>query len=80
MVINNIDAIRAEVRRRREERGWSQRTLAEKAGVGCNTPFLLEKSQNDIYLGTLLKILETLDMKLEVVEISHPPKRQFFRY
>ena len=80
MVVDNIDTIRAEVRRRREERGWSQRKLAEKAGVGCNTPFLLEKSQNDIYLGTLLKILETLDMKLEVVPVSQPPKRQFFRY
>lgn len=81
MVIENIDSIRAEVRQRRKDKGWSQKWLAIKAGVSHNTVFLLENSSNDIYLDSLLKILTALGMKLEMGNASAPAsKREVFRY
>ena len=80
--MTTIDDLRVLVREQRKERNWSQRKLAEKAGVGLNTVFLLESSTNDIYLDTLTRILTALgyEIKVEAEPKTSPPQRNVFRY
>lgn len=80
MVIDNIDAVRAEVTRLRKERGWSRHQLAIKAGVALNTIYLLETGQNDVYLNTLVRVFGVLGMELEIEEVPQPKKRETWRY
>ena len=54
------------VRYFRKQSGLSQHRLAEVAGVGKTTIFDLEKGKNTIQLNTLLKILDTLNIQLEL--------------
>lgn len=80
MVVDSVGTMKTEIRRRREELGWSRQKLALKAGVGLNTVYLLETSQNDVYLDTLVKVLSALGMKLEAAASTEQPKRAIWRY
>ena len=79
-MIDNIDTVRAEVIRLREERGWFRKQLAIKAGVALNTIYLLETGQNDVYLNTLVQVFKALGVKLEIAEVPQPKKREAWRY
>ncbi|WP_083801597.1 MULTISPECIES: helix-turn-helix domain-containing protein [Deinococcus] len=50
------------VRRIREERGWTQDTLAHISGLNRSYPYRIEEGLVDVRLSTLLKISEALEI------------------
>ena len=54
------------IRKHRKAAGLSQLQLAELAGVGKTVIFDLEKGKPTIQLDTLLKILDTLNIKVQL--------------
>ncbi len=50
----------------RKQSGLSQQQLAELAGVGKTVVFDIEKGKATVQLNTLLKVLETLNIKLKL--------------
>lgn len=48
----------------RKESGLSQQQLAKLAGVGKTVVFDIEKGKETVQLNTLLKVLDTLNIKL----------------
>lgn len=55
--------VAAQVRQGREMRGWSQRRLAEEAGVAENTVTKLEKGERATQPGKLRAILDALGIE-----------------
>lgn len=62
----NAKQIGAVIRDRRKHLGVNQQTLAELAGVGINTLLAIERGESNPKLSTLLAILDTLGLKMEV--------------
>lgn len=60
----NAQEIAKLVRDYRKKSGLSQQALAELAGIGKTAVFDLEKGKATIQLNTLLKVLETLNIKI----------------
>lgn len=54
------------IKARRQELNVNQQTLSELAGVGINTLVAIERGQGNPQLGTLLSVLDTLGLELEV--------------
>lgn len=54
------------IKARRQELNVNQQTLSELAGVGINTLVAIERGQGNPKLGTLLSVLDTLGLELEV--------------
>ena len=54
------------IRERRKHLGVSQQTLADLAGVGINTLVAIERGVGNPQLSTLLIILETLGLEIDI--------------
>lgn len=54
------------IRERRKQLGVNQQTLSELAGVGINTLLAIERGEGNPQLTTLIAILDTLGMQLDI--------------
>lgn len=52
------------IRFHRIEKGWTQRDLAERAGVGKTVIFDIEKGKDTVQIDTLMKVLNILGIKV----------------
>lgn len=58
--------IAALIRYYRKQSGLSQQALAKLAGIGKTALFDIEKGKETIQLNTLLKVLDVLNMRIQV--------------
>ena len=54
------------IKERRKHLGVNQQTLADLAGVGLNTLVAIERGEGNPQLGTLLTILDTLVLQMNI--------------
>ena len=54
------------IRDRRKQLGVNQQTLSELAGVGINTLLAVERGDGNPQLSTLIAILDTLGLQLDI--------------
>ena len=54
------------IKERRKHLGVNQQTLADLAGVGINTLVAIERGEGNPQLSTLLTILETLGLTIDL--------------
>lgn len=54
------------IKERRKHLGVNQQTLADLAGVGINTLVAIERGEGNPQLVTLLTILNTLGLQIEI--------------
>ena len=54
------------IKERRKHLGINQQTLADLAGVGINTLVAIERGEGNPQLTTLLTILETLGLQMDI--------------
>ena len=66
--IGNMDAkeIGIVIKERRKHLGVNQQTLADLAGVGLNTLVAIERGEGNPQLSTLLTILDTLGLQMDI--------------
>ena len=62
----DIKAIGKVIKERRKYLGINQQTLSELAGVGLNTLVAIERGEGNPQLGTLLTILDTLGLQMNI--------------
>lgn len=63
-----FDKISKAVISNRKKAGLSQKELADLAGVGKTVVFDIEKGKETVRLNTLLKVLEALNIKIELIQ------------
>ena len=54
------------IRERRKHLGVNQLTLSDLAGVGLNTLVAIERGEGNPQLNTLLTILDTIGLQMEI--------------
>lgn len=54
------------IKERRKHLGVNQQTLADLAGVGLNTLVTIERGEGNPQLSTLLTILDTLGLQMNI--------------
>ena len=54
------------IKERRKHLGVTQQTLADLAGVGINTLVAIERGEGNPQLSTLLTILNTLGLQMDI--------------
>ena len=54
------------IKERRKHLGVNQQTLADLAGVGLNTLVAIERGEGNPQLGTLLSILDTIGLQMNI--------------
>ena len=54
------------IKERRKHLGVNQQTLADLAGVGLNTLVAIERGEGNPQLSTLLTILDTLGLQIDI--------------
>ena len=54
------------IKERRKHLGVNQQTLADLAGVGLNTLVAIDRGEGDPPLTTLLTILDTLGLQMDI--------------
>ena len=54
------------IKERRKHLGVNQQTLADLAGVGLNTLVAIERGEGNPQLSTLLNILDTLGLQMDI--------------
>lgn len=54
------------IKERRKHLGVNQQTLADLAGVGLNTLVAIERGESNPQLSTLLTILDTLGLQMDI--------------
>ena len=62
----NQKSIGKTIRERRKKLGINQQTLADLAGVGINTLLAIERGEGNPQLLTLMTILDTLGLQLDI--------------
>lgn len=62
----NIEEIGKTIKKRRQELGVNQLTLSELAGVGINTLVAIERGEGNPKIGTLIAVLDTLGMQIDI--------------
>ena len=62
----NQKEIGAVIKERRKHLGVNQQTLADLAGVGINTLVAIERGEGNPQLATLLSILDTLGLQMDL--------------
>jgi y4mF family transcriptional regulator len=67
MIIKNLDEIGKIVRDHRKKSGLSQVQCAQIAGVGKTVMFDVEKGKTTIKIDTLFRILQALNIKIELI-------------
>jgi y4mF family transcriptional regulator len=67
-IMDNLEQIRVgkAIRDRRKQLGVNQQTLSELAGVGINTLLAVERGEGNPQLSTLIAILDTLGLQLDI--------------
>lgn len=66
IVIMDTKEIGTIIRERRKHLGVNQQTLADLAGVGLNTLVAIERGEGNPQLNTLLTILDTLGLQMDI--------------
>ena len=64
--IMNMKEIGNIIKERRKHLGVNQQTLADLAGVGLNTLVAIERGEGNPQLSTLLNILDTLGLQMDI--------------
>ena len=54
------------IKERRKHLGVNQQTIADLAGVGLNTLVAIERGEGNPQLNTLLTILDTLGLQMDI--------------
>ncbi len=54
------------IRERRKKLGVNQQTMADLAGVAVNTVVAIERGEGNPQLATLLNILDTLGLQMDI--------------
>lgn len=54
------------IKERRKHLGVNQQTLSDLAGVGLNTLVAIERGEGNPQLSTLLTILDTLGLRMDI--------------
>lgn len=62
----NTKEIGTIIKERRKHLGVNQQTLADLAGVGLNTLVAIERGEGNPQLSTLLTILDTLGLTIDI--------------
>ena len=62
----DIKKIGTIIKERRKHLGVNQQTLADLAGVGLNTLVAIERGEGNPQLSTLLNILDTLGLQMDI--------------
>ena len=62
----NQKEIGTAIKERRKHLGVNQQTLADLAGVGINTLVAIERGEGNPQLSTLLTILDTLGLQMDL--------------
>jgi y4mF family transcriptional regulator len=62
----NTKEIGTIIKERRKHLGVNQQTLADLAGVGLNTLVAIERGEGNPQLNTLLTILNTLGLQIDI--------------
>ena len=71
--MKNSGSVGSKLRTVREERGLSQRELAERAGVSANAISLIERDENSPSVSTLQSLAAALNVKMSYFFDDHPP-------
>jgi HTH-type transcriptional regulator/antitoxin HipB len=58
------------IRRARKQRGWSQKSLGDKAGLRQETISLIENGNPAAKIETLLAVLAALDLEFQIASRS----------
>ncbi len=66
MEVQSVRELAAAISGLRQEKGWSQATLAEKAGVGREWIIHLEKAKPTVEIGLVLGTLKALGVRLSI--------------
>ena len=66
IVIMDTKEIGTIIKERRKHLGVNQQTLADLAGVGLNTLVAIERGEGNPQLNTLLTILDTLGLQIDI--------------
>ena len=66
IVIMDTKEIGTIIKERRKHLGVNQQTLADLAGVGLNTLVAIERGEGNTQLNTLLTILDTLGLQMDI--------------
>ena len=66
IVIMDTKEIGNIIKERRKHLGVNQQTLADLAGVGLNTLVAIERGEGNPQLNTLLTILDTLGLQMDI--------------
>ena len=66
IVIMDTKEIGTIIKERRKHLGVNQQTLADLAGVGLNTLVAIERGEGNPQLNTLLTILDTLGLQMDI--------------
>ena len=66
IVIMDTKDIGTIIKERRKHLGVNQQTLADLAGVGLNTLVAIERGEGNPQLNTLLTILDTLGLTIDI--------------
>ena len=66
IVIMDTKEIGTIIKERRKHLGVNQQTLADLAGVGLNTLVAIERGEGNPQLSTLLTILDTLGLQMDI--------------
>ena len=66
IVIMDTKDIGTIIKERRKHLGVNQQTLADLAGVGLNTLVAIERGEGNPQLNTLLAILDTLGLQMDI--------------
>lgn len=68
--IEEMTAIVSSIIKRRQELGISQRSLAERCGIPQSSVARIETLKTTPKLDTLIKLLQALDLKLQVAAVG----------
>jgi transcriptional regulator with XRE-family HTH domain len=71
--MENSGSVGRKLRIVREERGLSQRELADRAGISANAVSLIERDENSPSVSTLQSLAAALNVKMSYFFDDHPP-------
>jgi transcriptional regulator with XRE-family HTH domain len=73
-----MQAIADRIKKQRTARGLSQVALASSLGISRTTLISVERGESGVTMGTLLKVMDFLDMTLESKKVTRLPVNGVF--
>jgi transcriptional regulator with XRE-family HTH domain len=78
--MNAMKTIAERIKKQRAARGLSQRALAEKMGISRTTLSAIERGENGVTMGTLIKVMDFMELDISVkyaprIDPDNLPKR-----